>query len=197
MGSWGPPYLALAPLHKKILSYNWWDQLCQPDSCWSVWTIWHYLLKAMKDWPFFLWHLFYRYSQHIPEFQRHVSESIEECKKHLHDTNMFSTDIHYLNFSSYNPNIHGTFRKVILANTKSNNVTKTKPMSWVKPGSLEPCSIKKTWRCFYIMQPTANHNCHFNIVNMNLQLLHPETSLLFTVFIVVQDEKNPGLKIKL
>ena len=88
---------------------------------------------------------YYRYTQHTSEFHKHILESIEECKEHLHDANMFSTDIHYLNFSSYNPNIHGTFRKVILANAKPNSTLKTKPLSWVKPGSLDPFSSERSW----------------------------------------------------
>jgi len=84
------------------------------------------------------------YTQHTSEFHKHILESIEECKEHLHDANMFSTDIHYLNFSSYNPNIHGTFRKVILANAKPNSTLKTKPLSWVKPGSLDPFSSERS-----------------------------------------------------
>lgn len=85
------------------------------------------------------------YTQSIAEFQRQVIDSVEECKHHLHDANVFSSDPYYFNFSSYNPNIHGTFRKVVLANTKSsNNTREAKPVSWVKAGSLEPCSSDKS-----------------------------------------------------
>ena len=73
------------------------------------------------------------------EFEHQVQESILDAKEHLHDTNQFSSDIHYLKFSSYNPNIHGTYRKMLLANTE-NGTYKNKSMTWVKPGSLEPFS---------------------------------------------------------
>jgi len=72
-------------------------------------------------------------------FRAKVAECIDESKRRLHDDSPFSNDPHYLRFSSYNPNIHGTFRKAILAE-KSNSNASSKPLSWIKPGSLEPCS---------------------------------------------------------
>ncbi|XP_057364535.1 AKT-interacting protein-like [Daphnia carinata] len=75
------------------------------------------------------------------EFQARATECIMECKERLNDSNQYSSDPHYLRFSPYNPNIHGTFRKAVLANAKSSgSTTAGKSLSWVKPGSLQPCS---------------------------------------------------------
>jgi hypothetical protein len=81
-----------------------------------------------------------RFTHDLAEFQTRVTECIIECKDQLNDSNPFSTDAHYLRFSSYNPNIHGTFRKAVIANAKSSGTTGNKSLSWVKPGSLQPCS---------------------------------------------------------
>ncbi|EFX86300.1 hypothetical protein DAPPUDRAFT_313350 [Daphnia pulex] len=82
------------------------------------------------------------FTHDLAEFQTRVTECIIECKDHLNDSNQFSTDAHYLRFSSYNPNIHGTFRKAVIANAKSSGTAAAgnKSLSWVKPGSLQPCS---------------------------------------------------------
>jgi len=81
------------------------------------------------------------YLHNPAEFKTKVAECVEDSKLHLHDTSPYSNDPHYLRFSPYNPNIHGTFRKAILADN-GNVSSGTKPLSWIKPGSLEPCSAQ-------------------------------------------------------
>lgn len=85
-----------------------------------------------------------RFTHDMAEFQRRATECILECKEHLNDPNQFSSDPHYLRFSQYNPNIHGTFRKAVIANAKANNLLNAgagvKSLSWVKAGSLQPCA---------------------------------------------------------
>lgn len=82
-----------------------------------------------------------RFTHDRSEFQTRATECIMECKERLNDSNQYSSDPHYLRFSPYNPNIHGTFRKAVLANAKSSGSTSAgKSLSWVKPGSLQPCS---------------------------------------------------------
>lgn len=75
----------------------------------------------------------------ITEYQIRVTECISNCKEQLNSPNQYSSDPHYLTFSEFNPNIHGTFRKAVLANAKTSN-SSPKPLSWVKPGTLDPCS---------------------------------------------------------
>lgn len=85
----------------------------------------------------------HRFTHDMAEFQRRVTETVAESKDHLNDSNQYSSDPHYLTFSPYNPNIHGTFRKAVLANAKavpSGPGSGSKSLSWVKSGSLQPCS---------------------------------------------------------
>ena len=100
----------------------------------DIFAFWWWVLKILS-------HCDYRFTHDMPEFQRRAAETVGECKEHLNDPNQYSSDPHYLRFSQYNPNIHGTFRKAIIANAKSSGpASGSKSLSWVKSGSLQPCS---------------------------------------------------------